>query len=294
MDELAHEVEHAVARPRLLPEIGGGVAGPGRGDGGIAGPAEPAPVEGEEASLAAGEVGRDVDQLRVYGEMGETPAVGEERLARVAVRLVLPDRVLDGLSGQRILELGREDGNAVQEEHEVEAPLVPDAVSDLTGDGEEVRPVEPSRLLVEPARGTKVREPERAAHVLEAAPEDLERTPPFNLGREALQEPFPDLHSVVLREPLPHLRLGGLHEVDDIARQEAKVTVVVLRPAPTIATGAHVRVTVGRRRLGDRPRNSRELIRPMAKQSRLDGILERTFGHRVGHSGSVPSPRMAR
>ena len=124
VDELAHEVEHAVARPRLLPEIGGGVAGPGRGHGGIAGAAEPAPVEGEETRLAAGEVGRGVDELRVDGEMGETPAVGEERLARVAIRLVLPNRVLDGLPGQRVLELGREDGYAVQEEHEVEAPLV--------------------------------------------------------------------------------------------------------------------------------------------------------------------------
>ena len=160
VDELAHEVEHAVARPGLFPEIGGGVARPGRGYGRIAGPAEPAPIEGKEAGLAAREVSRDVDQLRVDGEMGETPTVGEERFARIAIGLVLPDRVLDGLPGQRILELGREDGNAVQEEHEIEAILVLAAVPDLTGDCEEVRPMEPPHLLVEPARGAKVREPE--------------------------------------------------------------------------------------------------------------------------------------
>ena len=38
VDELADEVEHAVARPGLLPEIGGGVAAPGRGNGGFPAP----------------------------------------------------------------------------------------------------------------------------------------------------------------------------------------------------------------------------------------------------------------
>ena len=284
VDELANEIEHAVARPGLVPEIAGGVATPGRGHGGIAGPAEPAPVEGKEARLAAGEVGGDVDQLRVDREVRETPAVGEERLAHVAVGLVLSDRVLDGLAGQRILELGREDGYAVEEEHEIEAPLVPGAVPNLSDDREKVRPVEPPRFLVEAARGAKVREPERAAHVLEAAPEDIKSAAPLNLGREALQEPLPHRSTVMLREPLPFLRLGGLHEVEDIARQEAKFSVVVLRPAPPVTPGAHVRVTVGRRHLGDRPRNSRDLIRPMAKQSRLDGILERTFGDLGAHA----------
>ena len=294
VDELADEVEQAVARPRLFPEIGGGVAGPGRGHGGIAGAAEPAPVEGEEAGLAAGEVGRDVDQLRVDGEMGKTPAVGEERLARVAVGLVLPDRVLDGLARQRVLELGREDGYAVQEEHQVEALLVLGAVPNLSGNREEVRPVEPPHLLVEPARGAKVRETERAAHVLEAAPEHIERVAPLDLGREPFQEPLPHRSAMVLRQPLPRLRLGGLHEIEDIARQEAEGPVVVLRPPPTVATRLHVRVAVRRGRLGDGVRNGRDLIRPVAEQGHLDGILEGTLGHRICHSGSAPSLRMSR
>ena len=47
--------------------------------------------------------------------MGEATTVGEERLARVSVVSVLPDRVFDILPVERVLELGREDGDAVQE-----------------------------------------------------------------------------------------------------------------------------------------------------------------------------------
>ena len=286
VNELANEVEHAVSRPRLLPEIAGRVAEPGRGHRRIAGPAEPPPVEGKEAGLAPGEVGGDVNQLRVDGEVGEAPAVGEERLVRIAVGLVLPDRVLDGLAGERVLELGREDGYAIQEQHEIEALLVPGAVADLAGDGEEVRPVETPDLLVEPARGAKVREPERAAHVLQAAPEDFKRTAPLDLGQKALQEPLPHLGTVVLRESLPFLRLGGLHEVEYIARQEAERAVVFLRTALPVAARPHVRVAVGRRRLGDRARNGRDLIRPVAEQRRLDRILESALGYPDVHSAS--------
>ena len=238
-------------------------------------------------------MGGDVDQIRVDREVGETTAVGEERLARVAVGLVLPDRILDGLAGERILELGGEDGNAVQEQNQVEALFVLDAVPDLPGDREEVRPVEPPRLLVEPARRAEVREPEPAAHVLETPPEDLERAPPLDLGRKALQEPLPHLGAVVLREPLPLLRLGGLHEVEDVTGKKAERAVVVLRPAPTVATRPHVRVAVGRRRFGDGTRNGRDLVRSVAKQRRLDRVLECALGDRDAHR-SVPrfSPGM--
>ena len=238
-------------------------------------------------------MGGDVDQLGVDGEVREAAAVGEEGLARVAVGLVLPDRVLDGLAGERILELRGEDGNAVQIQHEVEALLVPGAVPDLAGDGEEVRAVEAPCLLVESARGAEVREPERAAHVLEAAPEDVEGAAPSNLGREALQEPVPYLGAVVLREPLPLLRLGRLHEVEDLPRQEAERPVVVLRPALAIPARAHVGVAVRRRRLGDGARDGRNLVRTVAQQRRLDGVLERALGDLDAHRSSPrPAPGM--
>src|SRR5690606_20786810 len=105
VDELAHEVEHAVARPGLLPEVGGGVTLLRRRHRRIAGAAELALVERQEARPLAREVRRHEDEVRVHREMCEAAAVGEERLARVAVGLVLPDRVLDVLPIQRVLQL---------------------------------------------------------------------------------------------------------------------------------------------------------------------------------------------
>jgi len=89
VDELPHEVEDAVPRPRVLSEIGGRVALAGGWHGRIASAAELPLIERKEARLGASEVRGDVDQIRVHREVRETAAVGEERLARVAVRLVL-------------------------------------------------------------------------------------------------------------------------------------------------------------------------------------------------------------
>ena len=44
VDELAHQIQHAVGRPGLLPQIGCGVAAPGQWDGRVAGAAELHPV----------------------------------------------------------------------------------------------------------------------------------------------------------------------------------------------------------------------------------------------------------
>ena len=74
--------------------------------------------------------------------MGEAASVGEEGLAWIPVVLVLPDRVFDVLSVEWVLELGREDGDAVQEEREVDALLGLFAEAELADDGEKVGPVQ--------------------------------------------------------------------------------------------------------------------------------------------------------
>ena len=91
----------------------------------------------------------------------------------------------------------------------------------MAGDREEVGGAQPPRLLVESARRKEVREPERTAHVLHAAPQDVEGTTAFDFRREALQEALPDLRAVMLREPPPLLRLRRQHEVQDVIREEA-------------------------------------------------------------------------
>ena len=60
--------------------------------------------------------------MRVYGEPGQYKMV--EGILRVAVGAVLLDRVPDVLAVQRVLQLGREDRDPVEEQHQVEAVLV--------------------------------------------------------------------------------------------------------------------------------------------------------------------------
>src|SRR6202043_3613060 len=112
-----------------------------------------------------------------------------QRLAWIAVGHVLVDRILDVLPAQRVLQLGREDRDAVDEKAEVEAVLVGRAIAELAGDGEEVRRGRAPRLLVEPARGPEVGQPEFASRVLDAAPEDVQHAAPPDLRGEALEEP---------------------------------------------------------------------------------------------------------
>jgi len=87
----------------------------------------------------------------------------------------LLDSVLDGLPRERVLELGCENGDAVQENGQVEALGRLFAVAELTDDGKKVRRMEALQGLVEPARWTKIGQLELAARVLEAVPQDVER-----------------------------------------------------------------------------------------------------------------------
>ena len=275
VDELAHQVEHAVARPGLLPEVRGGVALARGRHGRVAGAAELALVEGQEARPRAGKVRRHVHEVRVHREVREAAAVGEERLARVAVGLVLADRVLDVLRVERVLELGGEDRDAVQEQHEVEALLVLRAVAELAHRGEEVRCMEPPGLLVEAARGAEVREPELAARVLDAVAQHVERAAPLDLGGEALQELLSHRRAVVLLELLPFLGLRGEDEVHRVARQETERAVVVLGTPPAVA--ARRVLAVGRQRLLRDARGGRR-VGAVLEQPLLDGVLEAPLG----------------
>ena len=58
--------------------------------------------------------------LIVHGEVDHAAAELEQPLARVAVALVLLDRILDRLLGEAVLQLERGDGQAVDEEAEIE------------------------------------------------------------------------------------------------------------------------------------------------------------------------------
>jgi hypothetical protein len=74
LNELAHEIEHAVACPGFLPQITGGVALLCRRHRRISSPAELPSVEGQEARLRPSEMRRHIDQVRINRKMCEAAA----------------------------------------------------------------------------------------------------------------------------------------------------------------------------------------------------------------------------
>ena len=107
--------------------------------------------------------------VRVDGEVDQG-AAGEDRVVRVAVGAVLGLGVLNVLPGERVLELGGGDGDAVDQQRHVErvhrAGL---GVVQLPDDTEPVGGVPLGLLVVEAARGLEVAQPHLDAGVLDGA-----------------------------------------------------------------------------------------------------------------------------
>ena len=242
VDELAHQVQHAIGRPDFLPKVGGGVASPVRRDGRVAGAAELALIEGQETRPGFGQMGRHIDQIGVDGEVRQAAPVGEQGLTGVTVGTVLANGVLNGLTGERVLELGGEDGNAIEKERKVQAIVVFLAVVELPDNGEEVGQVHLSGFFIEPAGRAEVGEPEAAAHVLDPVAQHVERAPVANLGRQTLQEALFHLVSMVLGQSLPLPGLRRQHEVQYILGDKAESRVIVLGKALGVATGCCVQI----------------------------------------------------
>ena len=120
VNEAGENVEQTVALQHLFPQIGRAVAAAG-GIGWIARCPRESLVEGQELGRPAGQPGGHEHGVGVYGEVSQRAALEfEDRLARVAVPLVLPACVLDGLAGERILQLQRRHRNAVQAQRDIE------------------------------------------------------------------------------------------------------------------------------------------------------------------------------
>jgi hypothetical protein len=109
------------------------------GFGGIAGAVVVALVEGQKPRALARELGAEAIFRVVHGEVRHTTPECEQRLAGVAVALVLRLGVGGGLFGEAVLELEGEDGQAVDEDYEIERalPLVA-AVGKLAGHAEAI------------------------------------------------------------------------------------------------------------------------------------------------------------
>ena len=110
------------------------------GLGGLPAPSFQPLLKGRNQEALALQVRAEAHLVVVHGEMDDAAPELEQQFARVAVALVLLDRVLDRLLGQAVLQLEGGNRQAVDEQAQVEGELrLVAAVAQLAGDAEAVR-----------------------------------------------------------------------------------------------------------------------------------------------------------
>ena len=252
------------------------------GLGGLPAAVVPAPVERQEPGRLPLEMRAETHVALVHREVGHAAAELEQLLAGVAVLLVLPHRIVNGLLGEAVLQLEREDRQAVDEEPDVERPLgVVAAVAKLPDDGEAVLLEALLRLHV-PGRRRAVEQVQVVRAVSDAVAQHVDGAA---LGDLALQ-PGEELSSrrtvLVQRQRFGGVRLGGRQECRELDPIDAELAVVVVgiaaAPARAAVAGAGLRCPALLR-----------WIAGMAGQRRADQAFEAAFGGVGRRHGPGPS-----
>jgi hypothetical protein len=173
-----------------------------------------------------------------------------EQLAGIAVAAVLLHGVLHRLLGQVVLELKGGNGQAVDEQGQVEgAPGLVAAVAQLAGDAEAVGGKALGGLDVA-WRRRAVEEIERMPAVLEALAQQVDDAPPGDLALEPGQELEPRGALVVEVKGLGDLRLGGAQKVCQLREIHGVLAVIVVgitRDPPGAAKGRQTLPRTGTR-----------------------------------------------
>ena len=123
VDEPRQQVEEAVPLQHLLPQIGRAIGAPHRVRR-VASAAVVPFVEGQEERRRPCQPRGHEHRFGVHSEVHQRPPLElEDRLARVAVLHVLPARLFHRLPGERVLQLQRGHGDAVQAQGDIERLL---------------------------------------------------------------------------------------------------------------------------------------------------------------------------
>ena len=226
VNEGLQQVQQTFARPCLLPQIGGGKALPG---GRVTGPQVVAFVEGHKARRCARQAGGEVDPIRIYGKVRQAAPEGEERLFGVARGAVLVNGVLHRLAGERVLQLGRKEGQAVQKDRQVQAVLVLLAVLKLAHYRKLITFVQKLRIGVEASGRAEIGQMELAAQIFEAIAQHIQRAAAGNFLGQPGQEMRRGIFArQALLQLLPLLWLGDVDEIQHLAAQQAQRLVIFL------------------------------------------------------------------
>ena len=155
-DELADEVEDSVLFQNVLPHIGdavfvleGGVTRTGIDAFAVA------HVEGQEEGRVPGKLGGHIDLLQIHCKVNKAPGFEPKQPGlRITVNTVLIDSVLIGLTCGITFQFKGHDGNAVQENDQVNPLII--ACPDFLHNGENVFLILRQQLLVKGSRRFRV------------------------------------------------------------------------------------------------------------------------------------------
>jgi hypothetical protein len=176
----------------------------------------------------ASEVGCHVDQIRVNGKVRQAATKLKQRLARIAVVPVLAYSFLDILPLEGILQLNGEDGQAIEEQAQVEGQFVIGLILELAHHTEDVGFIKLLQFRVQAAGWHKISQLEFCPPILHTIPKHIEHTAFLNLFGQPPEKAFAGLFPIPLLELIPLFRLGGLKKGDHHLRVKAQVTVVVV------------------------------------------------------------------
>jgi hypothetical protein len=196
-------------------------------------------------------------------------------------RLYCCDGVRDGLLGEAVLQLEGGDGQAVDEQAEVErAARLVHAVGELAGDRETILGVQ--RLGLEIARRRRTVEKVEVASgvVLDSLAQHVDDAALADLAGQTLEElqavDVPGVIRVADRQPFERSRLGDAQEGEELRRVERMRAVVVAGAAGGVAAA-----TVGRWPFGDAVRERGKTVRAghVSHDQRFEAFLAGVGGH---------------
>ena len=219
--EPLQQIEPGVPLPHLLPQVRRAMTVRVRR---VPGTHLVATVERQEPGQVARQPGRHRHGLGVDGEVHDRPT--QQRVLRITVRAVLRPGVLDGLAGDRVLQLGRRHRDPVHEQAQVERLRRVRLVRQLPGHRQPVLLVPLDQLRRQPRGGLEVRQPERHAEILDAVPYHIDRAPSIDLLGEPPHEPtlrLPGVVAVAGEQRVPRRALRRPDEGEQLRRVDRRL-----------------------------------------------------------------------
>ena len=212
VDEPRQQVEEAVPLQDLLPQIGRTIRAPRRVRR-VPGAAVAPLVEGQEVRRRPCQPCSHEHRFGVDREMHQCPTLElEDRLAWIAVLHVLLARLCHRLPGERVLQLQRGDGDAVQAEGDIERLLRTRREVQLPGQPQAIRRVARLQLRVELVRRLEVGRVQRPPIALEAVAQRRQGAMGVHPLAQVAEDLLAGLLPVQRLQPGPFLRLSGADE----------------------------------------------------------------------------------